>query len=87
VENDFLLSRIPKCCLTFPGTGRREKYDLNHDNSKRGSGKLGYLYEVVTVFKASVVLIASVLHFNGVSIPDANKQLKERAISVIAQGR
>jgi hypothetical protein len=87
VRSGSLLSSILVCYHAFPSNGRRKKDDLNHDNSKRGAGKLGYLYEVMTVVKASVVLIVTVLHFSGVSIPDANKQLKERAISVIAQGR
>jgi hypothetical protein len=77
-------TRMPPC---VPGTGHRKKDDRNNENSELGAGKREHLYRVVTVLKASVILIASVFYFNEVSILDANEQFKERAISVITQGR
>jgi len=40
----------------------------------------------VTVIEASVVLTASVFRFSEVSLQNANRWLKERAIPVVTQG-
>jgi cyclase len=47
-----------------------------------GAGKLEHLYEAIIIGKASAVLAASIFHFGQISIPEANRYLKERAIPV-----
>jgi len=82
VENGFLLPRIPGHYRGFRNTGRRKKDNRHHENSKHGAGKLEHLYEVATIGNASAVLVASIFHFSEISIPEANRYLKERAIPV-----
>ncbi|MCM8785113.1 MAG: imidazole glycerol phosphate synthase subunit HisF [Candidatus Omnitrophica bacterium] len=47
-----------------------------------GAGKLEHLYEVIVNGKASAVLIASLLHFRILTIPQIKKYLKENGIEV-----
>ena len=82
MENGFLLPSISECYYGFRSTARRKKDDHNNENSKHGAGKLEHLYEVATIGNASAVLAASIFHFGEISIPEANRYLKERAIPV-----
>jgi len=82
VGNGFLLPRLPKFRCELRSTERRKKDNRNNENSKHGAGKLEHLNEVVTVGNASAVLAASILHFGEISIPEAKRYLKERAIPV-----
>ncbi|MFN4227329.1 MAG: imidazole glycerol phosphate synthase subunit HisF [Candidatus Ratteibacteria bacterium] len=47
-----------------------------------GAGKLEHLYEVIINGKASAVLIASLLHFRILTIPQIKNYLKEKGINV-----
>jgi hypothetical protein len=76
------LPRIPEYYRGFAGTGRRKKDNRDNENSKHGAGKLEHLYEAIAIGKAAAVLAASIFHFGKISIPVANRHLKERAIPV-----
>ena len=43
---------------------------------------LGHFYEIVSVSNTSAVLITSIFRSDDISIPEAKRNLKERAISV-----
>jgi cyclase len=47
-----------------------------------GAGKLEHLYEAIVKGKASAVLIASLLHFRILTIPQIKNYLKEKGINV-----
>ena len=47
-----------------------------------GAGKLEHLYDAIVYGKASAVLIASLLHFRILTIPQIKSYLKERGIEV-----
>jgi cyclase len=47
-----------------------------------GAGKLEHLYEVVTIGKASAVLVASIFHFREISIAEAKMYLKGKGIAI-----
>ncbi|HOM27771.1 MAG TPA: imidazole glycerol phosphate synthase subunit HisF [bacterium] len=47
-----------------------------------GAGKLEHLYEAVVKGKASAVLIASLLHFRILTIPQIKKYLREKGVNV-----
>ena len=85
MENGFLLRRISECYYGLRSTESRKKDNRNNENSKHGAGKPEYLHEVATIGNASAVVAASIFHFSKVSIRDANRYLKERAIPVETQ--
>ena len=73
--------------------GTKEGYDLEMTKAvaevikipviaSGGAGKLEHLYEAVVTGKASALLAASIFHFGEISIPEAKRYLKERAIPV-----
>ena len=73
--------------------GTKEGYDLEMTRAvaeavtipviaSGGAGKLEHLYEAIAMGKASAVLAASVFHFGEISIPQAERYLKEKGISV-----
>ena len=80
MANGFLLPRIPESYRGLRSTERRKKDNRDNENSKHGAGRLEHLYEAITIGNASAVLAASIFRFSEISIPEANRYLKERAI-------